>query len=67
MPAKITATEQSLVQVFSDDYFFEIPLYQRPYEWTTEHIEELLDDLTDAKKRRQRCPLLPGQYRPDQE
>ena len=51
MPAKITATEKTLVQVFSDDYFFEIPLYQRPYAWTTEHVEELLDDLIDAMRR----------------
>lgn len=60
MAAKITATEQSLVQVFSDAYFFEIPLYQRPYEWTTEHVEELLDDLIDARKRDSEAPYFLG-------
>ena len=60
MPAKITATEQSLVQVFSDDYFFEVPLYQRPYAWTTEHVEELLDDLLDAMKRDSDAPYFLG-------
>ena len=60
MPAKITATEQSLVQVFSDDYFFEIPLYQRPYAWTTEHVEELLDDLIDAMRRDSDAPYFLG-------
>ena len=60
MPAKITATEKTLVQVFSDDYFFEIPLYQRPYAWTTEHVEELLDDLIDAMRRDTDAPYFLG-------
>lgn len=60
MPAKITATEQNLVQVFSDDYFFEIPLYQRPYAWTNEHVEVLLDDLLDAMKRDSEAPYFLG-------
>ena len=60
MPAKITATEKNLVQVFSDDYFFEIPLYQRPYAWTTEHVEELLDDLIDAMRRASDAPYFLG-------
>ena len=60
MPAKITATEQNLMKVFSDDYFFEIPPYQRPYAWTTEHVEELLDDLIDAMKRDSDAPYFLG-------
>ena len=60
MPAKITATEKNLVQVLSDDYFFEIPLYQRPYAWTNEHVEELLDDLIDAMRRDRDAPYFLG-------
>ena len=60
MPAKITATEQNLGQVFSDTYFFQIPLYQRPYAWTTEHVEELLDDLVDAMRRDSDAPYFLG-------
>ena len=41
MAAKITATEQNLDKVFSDEYFFEVPSYQRPYAWTTEQVDEL--------------------------
>ena len=44
----IKAKEQQLRKVFSDDYVFEIPAYQRPYAWTTEQTEELLDDLLNA-------------------
>ena len=60
MAAKITAQEQNLGKIFSDDYLFEIPLYQRPYAWTTEEVEELLDDLTDALNRDSKEPYFLG-------
>ena len=41
----IKAEEKQLGKIFSDDYLFEIPDYQRPYAWTTEQTGELLDDL----------------------
>lgn len=37
-----------LRKVFSDDFVFNIPNYQRPYAWTTEQTEQLLKDLVDA-------------------
>ena len=60
MPAKITAAEKRLVHVFGDDYFFEIPRYQRPYAWTTEHTEVLLDDLVDAMRSDSDAPYFLG-------
>ena len=48
MKQTIEAREQELKRVFSDDYLFEIPAYQRPYAWTTEQATELLDDLLTA-------------------
>ena len=42
------AKELSLGGVFSDDYLFEIPYFQRPYAWTTEETDELLTDLMAA-------------------
>ena len=45
MKKTIKAEEQELKRIFSDDYLFEIPAYQRPYAWTTEQAAELLDDL----------------------
>lgn len=47
MPAKISAHEYPLSKVFSSDYDFNIPLYQRPYSWTTKEAGELLSDLVD--------------------
>ena len=44
----IKAEEKQLGRIFSDDYLFEIPEYQRPYAWTTEQTSELLDDLLTA-------------------
>jgi hypothetical protein len=43
----LEAHEQSLSKIFSSDYVFEIPGYQRPYSWTTEQAGELLSDLLD--------------------
>lgn len=42
---KIQATEYPIYKVFSNDFVFTIPLYQRPYAWTTEQAGELLEDL----------------------
>jgi len=41
----IHGAEKPIEKVFSDDFAFTIPHYQRPYSWTTEHAGELLDDL----------------------
>jgi len=41
----IHATERPLHKIFSDDYSFSIPSYQRPYAWTTEQAGELFTDL----------------------
>ena len=44
----LTAKEQSMAKIFSDDYVFTIPGYQRPYAWSGEQAQELLDDLLGA-------------------
>jgi hypothetical protein len=51
MPAllnPIEAHERNVGQIFSDDYSFEIPPYQRPYAWEVEQARELLSDLFSA-------------------
>ena len=42
---EIKGEQQTISEVFSERYAFEVPPYQRPYAWTTEHAGELLDDL----------------------
>lgn len=48
MTHTLTAKEQSLAKIFSDDYVFTIPGYQRPYAWGKDQAQELLDDLLAA-------------------
>ena len=60
MPEIIKASEQNLNAVFSDVYLFEIPLYQRPYAWTVEQVDELLDDLLSAMDRDAQSPYFLG-------
>lgn len=47
MAKTLVAHEESLSRIFSDDYVFRIPGYQRPYAWTREQARELIDDLLD--------------------
>ncbi len=60
MSTALTAKERKLVDVFDDDYLFSIPLYQRPYAWTTEEVDELLDDLQSALCRDPEAPYFLG-------
>jgi hypothetical protein len=46
----IVAQERKLGDVFSDDYAFEIPAYQRPYAWEKEQAVDLLTDILAAMK-----------------
>lgn len=42
---RLDAHEVPLFKVFSSDYEFAIPSYQRPYTWDAEDAGQLLDDL----------------------
>ena len=44
------ASELPLLKVFSNDFHFDMPLYQRPYAWEESNTEDLLDDLLKAMK-----------------
>jgi uncharacterized protein with ParB-like and HNH nuclease domain len=41
----IRGSEYQIKKIFSDDFVFTIPLYQRAYSWTNEQSEELYQDL----------------------
>lgn len=45
---RLTAHEHPIHEIFSNNFVFTIPDYQRPYSWNTEKAGELLDDLLDA-------------------
>ena len=48
MTVEITGEQRSISRVFSDEFELQVPPYQRPYLWETEHAGDLLDDLLDA-------------------
>lgn len=48
MATTLSAHEHPTRKIFSNDFTFSIPRYQRPYSWTTENVGELLQDLLDA-------------------
>jgi hypothetical protein len=47
MSAKISGAEHPLAKIFSSDFDYKIPSYQRPYSWEEEHAGALFDDLYD--------------------
>lgn len=47
MGSKITGKEYPLSKIFSEEFDYHIPPYQRPYAWTEEEAETLFDDLLD--------------------
>ncbi|WP_121104273.1 DUF262 domain-containing protein [Helicobacter pylori] len=52
--AKIDSYEWYLKDTLREELYYQIPIYQRPYQWTEENCEKLLDDLfEDCKKDRE--------------
>jgi len=45
--ARITGHEYPISKIFSAEFDFSIPPYQRPYAWTTEEAGELLNDIRE--------------------
>lgn len=45
MPRSPSAIEVPVKDIFSSNYLFNIPGYQRPYAWTEQQARELFDDL----------------------
>ncbi len=43
--AKIESEDSYLQDILKDELYYQIPIYQRPYQWTEENCEKLLDDL----------------------
>jgi uncharacterized protein with ParB-like and HNH nuclease domain len=44
----IDTQQCEIKKIFSDEFVFTIPRYQRPYAWTTDEAGVLLEDLLDA-------------------
>ncbi|MFG3680986.1 DUF262 domain-containing protein [Micromonospora chalcea] len=49
MTKELHSETLALSKVFSQEFFFRIPEYQRPFLWDDEHFSNLIDDLTEAE------------------
>ncbi len=45
---KIETNELNINKLFSNDFWFVVPEYQRPYLWDKDNVNDLLNDLWDA-------------------
>lgn len=45
---RIEASHKKILEMFSSNYVFSIPSYQRPYAWQAAQIKELITDLQEA-------------------
>ncbi len=57
---QLEAHEVAISRIFSSDYDFRIPEYQRPYAWEAEQAIQLLDDLEDTLMRDEQEPYFLG-------
>lgn len=74
MSKKISGAEYPLFKIFSSDFMYVIPKYQRPYAWTVDQASELFDDLYDFYLKEQEegyflgsIVLIKEETRPDSE
>ncbi len=57
MATRIHGAEYPIKKIFSNDFAFSIPLYQRPYSWTIDEAGELLDDLLATVNKNEQTPI----------
>lgn len=48
MLTKIEAKEVTVGQLYSPDFMFKIPIYQRPLSWEKDNFDQLFEDIFDA-------------------
>ncbi|NLJ76875.1 MAG: DUF262 domain-containing protein [Peptococcaceae bacterium] len=49
--SEINGEKVSLKKLLSDDFFFCIPDYQRPYSWQKSHCEQLFEDIDESNRQ----------------
>lgn len=48
--SKLKGETITISKLFSEDFFFKVPEYQRPFSWEDENFEDLVNDLSDADR-----------------
>src|ERR1700692_4542246 len=47
---KLDAKTRAIGNLLSQEFFFRIPEYQRPFSWDTDNFDDLIDDIVSANK-----------------
>ncbi len=47
---QLTSKTLTIAQLFSQEYFFRVPEYQRPFSWDADNLRDLIDDLMTARR-----------------
>jgi uncharacterized protein with ParB-like and HNH nuclease domain len=50
---KLDAEKKQVGGLFSQEYFFRIPEYQRPFSWDGDNFEDLVDDIKTAARNQE--------------
>ncbi|MFE1084484.1 DUF262 domain-containing protein [Brevibacterium sediminis] len=48
--SSLNSSTVSIGKLFSEDFFFAVPNYQRPFRWDHDQISDLIDDLLNANR-----------------
>ena len=56
----IEGKERKIYDIFSKDFIFHIPPYQRPYSWEEEHIIQLIEDISNFALEHSKNPYFLG-------
>lgn len=48
--SSLNSSTVSIGKLFSEDYFFSIPNYQRPFRWDRDQVSDLIEDLLSANR-----------------
>jgi len=54
MSTEIEAKEVTVGKLFSPDFMFQIPIYQRPLSWESDNFDQLFEDIFDAMTNNER-------------
>jgi uncharacterized protein with ParB-like and HNH nuclease domain len=51
MPDIFNPQSKTIEEIFDGNVYYEIPAYQRPYSWESQHVDELWEDIYEAFKK----------------
>lgn len=50
---ELDATTSTIGTLFSQQRYFRVPEYQRPFSWGVDHFDDLIDDVMNANREQE--------------